>query len=356
MDILQVITDNDRRGAQVFATDLGTAMDKRGHTVRTVALGPGHGGASLGLEVVGSGRVDVRGQLRLRSLATRADVIVAHGSSTAQGTTLSLARTRTPIVYRQISDSLRWAASPWRRARVRLYLSQMAHIVALHRGAETVLHEHFRVPSSKITVVPNGVPIDVFARPSASGRHGSGDHAAARPDRPLVALYLGALAEEKGVRLLVDLAHACPDLDVVAYGTGPMLDELRASAPANLRLEGSTDDPAGALQSADVFVFPSIWGDSMPAVLIEAGLAGLPVVATDVGAAREVVVDGTSGIIVAPGDVDAFVGAVQQLVARPAAERLAMGRAGAAQARERFDIDIVAAQWEAVLERVTDRG
>ena len=87
MKILQVVSDNNRRGAQVFAGDLGTALVERGHAVDTVALEPGsamsaRSGAHLGNPVLAASWPRLRGLRRLRSAMKSADIVIAHGSST----------------------------------------------------------------------------------------------------------------------------------------------------------------------------------------------------------------------------------------------------------------------------------
>ncbi|CAN5652610.1 glycosyltransferase [soil metagenome] len=343
MDILQLITDTDRRGAQVFALDLHESLRALGHRVDTVALRPGAADASLAVEVLGARRWALDGQLALRRRAGSADVVIAHGSSTAAASTVTLGRTRTPVVYRQISDSAAWASSFSRRARVRLYLSQMAHVVALWSGAARVLTEDFGVPADRVTVVPNGVRAQRFLEAPRRVR---------APEERLRLAYLGALTEEKGVEDLVWLAGQRPDLDIVAAGDGPLLASLRADAPANLELPGVTDDPVAFLAAADAFVFPSRWGDSMPAAIIEAGLAGLPAVVTDVGAASELVLDGTTGFVVPPADRAALAAAVGQVVGS-ASLRAAMADAARAHAVN-YDMAPVAERWERVLRGVLE--
>jgi glycosyltransferase involved in cell wall biosynthesis len=88
-------------------------------------------------------------------------------------------------------------------------------------------------------------------------------------------------------------------------------------------------------ERADVFVLPTL-GDCLPVVVMEATAAGLPVVTTDVGALREAVLDGESGMLLEPGDVSALRLAMQTLVAQPEL-RWRMGRAGHALARIKFD-------------------
>ena len=86
---------------------------------------------------------------------------------------------------------------------------------------------------------------------------------------------------------------------------------------------------------ADVFVLPSL-AECLAVVLMEATAAGLPVVTTDVGALREAVHPGESGLLVGTGDTDALFGALTTL-AGDAGLRRRMGREGYRLAREKFD-------------------
>jgi hypothetical protein len=78
------------------------------------------------------------------------------------------------------------------------------------------------------------------------------------------------------------------------------------------------DELAGALEQVDVVVVPSIWYENYPIVIREAFAAGLPVIASDVGALPESVTDGVDGLLFAPGDSDALAAAMQRLVLDPA--------------------------------------
>jgi glycosyltransferase involved in cell wall biosynthesis len=83
-------------------------------------------------------------------------------------------------------------------------------------------------------------------------------------------------------------------------------------------------------------------------VLIEAGLAGLPVVTTDVPGARDVVVDGVTGRIVAVDDEGGLADAVESLLVDPAS-RASMGQAARERCLSEFSLDASARAWERVL-------
>ena len=90
------------------------------------------------------------------------------------------------------------------------------------------------------------------------------------------------------------------------------------------------------LERADVFVHSSRW-EGFGIVLLEAMLAGLPVVATRVSAVPEVVADGETGLLVEAGDAAAFAAALDRLLGDPELARR-LGDAGLARARSEFSV------------------
>lgn len=355
MRILQVITDTDRRGAQVFATDLGAAMAGRGHSIVTVALAPGTQRPGLDVEVLGSRQ---RGFGTLRALRRRmkaVDITVAHGSSTGLACALAGVGPGRPFVYRQISDTRFWASSWSRRLRVAVYLRQARSIVALSEGAEQDLVAHLRLPAWRITVVPNGVPIGSFHVPSPEER-GAARELYGLPQAGFVALYIGALVPEKGVDVAIRAVAEVPGVTLAVVGGGPGRLELErlaaggASGAGDVRFLGVVTDTFPAYAASDVVVLPSKGGDSMPATLIESAFCGLPAIATPIGSITDVVLDGETGIIVPPDDVAAFGAALGRLAAAPEIGRR-LGQAAVAHGIAHFEIEVVADGWLRVLER-----
>jgi glycosyltransferase involved in cell wall biosynthesis len=351
--ILQVVTDTDRRGAQVFATDLHRAIAISGRSVRTVALAPGTVGG-LDLPVLGSKRLGGATLGALRAQVRQSAVVVAHGSSTLPACALTTLGTRTPFVYRQISDSRFWAPTRLRRLRVGRGMARAARVVALWRGSADTVNELFGVPESKLRVVPNGVPTEPFRVADAPMRANMRGQFGLRPDRPTV-LSLGALAREKGVDLAVRAMGRLPDAQLLVVGEGPerlALERLAQEvAPERVVFTGSVAVPADAYAAADLLVLPSRGGDSMPAVLIEAGLCGLPAVSTPVEGIPEIVRDGDTGALVPIGDVDALTGAIARFLAEPPRARR-VGAQARAHCIEHFSIEAVAEQWLSVLAEV----
>jgi len=352
MNILQVVTDPDRRGAQVFAHDLGGALSARGHQVVTVALGRKTvAEAGLDVEVLGHGVRDLRALRALRGRMGAVDITIAHGASTGPACALAGGGRRRPFVYRQISDSRFWAPTRVRRLRVRLALSRARRVVALSEFNRRELVDWIGVPPERIRVVPNGVspapftPADDATRSAARTALGIGDG-------PTVA-FVGALVPEKGGDLAIGCIVALPEVQLAVAGDGPERARLEAlatdRAPGRVHFLGSRSDVVPVYRAADVVVFPTRGGDAMPATIIEAGLCGLPVVATAIGAIPEIVIDGSTGAVVATDHAHELASAVQALLDDPAARRR-LGAAARERCLARYTIDAVASGYEAVLE------
>jgi glycosyltransferase involved in cell wall biosynthesis len=351
--VLQVITDTDRRGAQVFAIDLQGAFERAGVEVRTVALAPGSVGG-LDVPVLGARRVSRRSLAALRAEMRTARVVAAHGSTTLPACAIASIGLRTSFVYRQISDSLFWAPDRLRRLRVRVALSRAAAVVALWQGSAQTLTRHFGVASSKLHVIPNGVPADRFA-PVDEATRAARRAAFGLDERAPTVLSLGALVPEKGVDLAIEAVAALSDVQLLVAGDGPERRSLeglgRERAAGRVQFAGSLTDPRPAYEAADLIVLPSRGGDSMPAVLIEAALTGVPAVATPVEGIPEIVVPGSTGELVAIGDSAALAAAIRRMLD----DRARLGRIAEDARRRalaRFGIDVVAKQWAEVLDKV----
>jgi glycosyltransferase involved in cell wall biosynthesis len=349
-NILQVVTDTDRRGAQVFACDLHAALEERGHQVSTMALAPGDVGG-LDIPVLGPQRLAASTLRALHGEARRHQVVVAHGSTTLPACALALIGTRAPFVYRQISDSLFWASSLRRRVRVRAGLMRAARVVALWQGSARTLHQSFGVPDAKVRVVANGVPPGRFPLRDPAVIAERRTMFSLRRDAP-TAVYAGALVPEKGVDTVLEALAQVPDLQLLIAGDGPERRRLEAlaiqNAPGRVVFAGVLDDVASAYVAGDFVVLASRGGDSMPAALIEAGLMGIPAVSTAVEAIPEIVVDGETGFLATSASPKPFGAAMRRMVDDLDGARR-MGDAARGHCLERYSIDRVAVAWENVI-------
>jgi glycosyltransferase involved in cell wall biosynthesis len=113
-----------------------------------------------------------------------------------------------------------------------------------------------------------------------------------------------------------------------------------------IRLLGHRSDVERLFAALDVFVLPSK-SEGMSNTILEAMASGMPIVATNVGGAEELVDDGRTGFLVPAGDTAALAGAIANLVANPAL-RLEMGTAGRVKAHNEFSLDRMVGDYAAL--------
>ncbi|HST97760.1 MAG TPA: glycosyltransferase [Geodermatophilus sp.] len=182
------------------------------------------------------------------------------------------------------------------------------------------------LPADRVEVLPNPVVAAPSPRPA--------------PGDPPAVLYASRLVAEKGVDTLLDAAGRLPEgVRVRLAGSGRLERAVRARVaaeglPVDVLGPLAPDRVAAELRAAAVAVLPALWWENCPMAVLEAAAQGVPVVASAVGGVPELVDDGTTGLLVPPGDADALSGALTRLLSDPAgAGRL--GRAGWARVRSR---------------------
>jgi glycosyltransferase involved in cell wall biosynthesis len=135
-------------------------------------------------------------------------------------------------------------------------------------------------------------------------------------------LFVGRLTEEKGVRTLLD-AWQTYDLDISLKiaGTGPLeeLVQQAASVNANIQPLGMQTrlEVLAEMEQAYVLIFPSVWYEGLPMTLVEALASGLPCIASNLGAMVEVVTDGETGLLFAPGSAEQLAAKVRWAFQQP---------------------------------------
>lgn len=312
---------------------------------------PSSRAAPLPFEVLGRGRRDPRTWWRGWSVARRADVLVAFGGPPLLVVAVLALVTRRPFVYRQIGDPSYWGQVRFAQLRVGWPLRRAARIVALWAGAGDELVRRYRLDPRRVEVIANARDGERFGPPTGQQRLDA--RAALQLGPEPVALYLGALAAEKRPADAIEAVAAVAGLQLVLAGDGPLRPELEAQAaigaPGRTRFLGSVPDPVPILHAADVLVCPSET-EGMAGCLLEAALVGLPVVATRVGAAEEVVPP-EGGALVAAGDVPALAAAIRSTL--PSAPT--MGPANRRWAEQHFTFEVVVPRWARLLEEVGGR-
>jgi glycosyltransferase involved in cell wall biosynthesis len=226
-------------------------------------------------------------------------------------------------------------------------------------GAALALHQHRLIAHADAVVVPSAAARDrlvALGAPAAAGRdarvvgHVVRDLASSPPPRdparPPSAIVASRLAREKGVEVAIDACRAV-GLPLVVCGEGPLGDELRArAAGADVTFAGrvSHEELGHLRRQASVALVPSRAAETFGLAALEAMAAGLPVVASRIGALAELDGDAT---LVPPGDAAALGHAAVAVAADHAAPGAAL-----AAARRRAAPDVVAPRLAALYEAV----
>jgi glycosyltransferase involved in cell wall biosynthesis len=243
---------------------------------------------------------------------------------------------RVPVVSTRHNDD-RYLLGPFRHVD-RVFARPARRIIAISNAVHRFL-ERAGLPPEKIVTIPYG--LDRLPDGRSAVRP---DELGIARDAP-VALAIGRLIAQKDhatlLRAFARVHERHPDAMLVILGAGPLEAETRHLAD-DLGLGDAVLLPGRLeirdwLERADVFVHTSRW-EGFGLVLLEAMLAGLPVVATRVSAVPEVVSEGETGFLLEPGDEAGIADAVSGLFAEPERAR-ALGAAGLARARAEFSVE-----------------
>lgn len=345
---LHVITSDQRRGAETFAVQLSSSLENRGEVVRLVALRPSREERPHSVAVLGRSRRDPRGLWALRRRAQGADVVVAHGSATLEACTTALVGLNIPLFYRAIGDPHYWVDDRRRRAWIGALLRRTTRVIALWEGAATRLRTMYGLPANQISVIPNGVPGDLFNVASAERRADARRTLGIESGGPHLAV-VGALSPEKQVDVAIRAVASHPKGTLVIAGSGPdrtSLEQLATRiAPGQVHFLGSVD-PRQIYAASDLLLLPSR-SEGMPAVVIEAALMGTPTVAYGVGALPEMLTTGATGHLAPPNDPAAFGRAIDAALNAPISRSLL-----AETFRERYSMESVTTRWIETIHRV----
>lgn len=301
-------------------SELSRAVEAMGHRVRDLYLPKLVNSPSVISYGVSYLRALVRLVAALRS--ERASVVHGFAAFTIKVVVPASILTGVPIVvgvHEVTAKSSIGRVHSWAQrlpaGRVSLFLAVSRYI------ADSLVASGY--PASRVRVVHNGIARSLprLARTRARAQLGL-------PQDCLLLLVVARLSHWKGVHValeafarLVTTETAPAELVIVGGPAEPRDERYRDALVAQaakltiadrVRFTGPRRDVEYFYDACDVVLVPSIEPDPFPTVVLEAGLAGRPVVATSLGGAREAVVPGVTGLVVDPNP-DAFVSALAQV-------------------------------------------
>jgi colanic acid/amylovoran biosynthesis glycosyltransferase len=233
------------------------------------------------------------------------------------------------------------------RHMLREKVAESAFVAAISEyNRELILAECQGEYTDKVTVIHCGVDTAVFQlRPDQPPQENG--------KKPFTILCIGTLHEVKGQIFLVRACQILQEngINFVCHfvGDGPDLPELRenvnqADLTEKVRFHGrqKRETVAQLLQDADVLVAPSVptkdgRREGIPVVLMEAMSSGVPVISSKISGIPELVVDGHTGLLTPPGNVEALASAIQRYYHDPAL-RKRLGTAGRDKVIAEFDL------------------
>ena len=213
-----------------------------------------------------------------------------------------------------------------------------------------------------LVVVPNGFRVERFradtALTSRSIRASIGSE-----NKPLVGMF-GRITAWKGQKVLIQALSQLPEVTAVIVGDSLFTaeDELykrelielaeRLGVADRIQFAGFQPDILPFLKAVDLVVHCSISPEPFGRVIVEAQLAGKPVIATRCGGPAEIIEDGVTGTLVNPDDPGELVSAIEKLLSnRRWAETLA--KSGREAAAQRFELDRILAAWTDFIDRTS---
>jgi len=276
----------------------------------------------------------------------RPDIVHTHSSKAGVlGRRASLStgigqRVHTPHTFAFLFEA---QFSPWKRRLFRKLEERLAReterLIAVSPGEAQTMESSGVVPPDRIRIVPNGIdprrvqqamPLDLT-------------QLGLDPTRPTAAV-IGLLYEGKGQDLALEALRqpGCESLQLLIVGPGPQ-EPLRQQVQQldlgeRVRFTGPRDDVPSILAALDLLILPSRW-EGMPYIVLEAMAAGLPVLATPVDGARDLVLDGVTGTLAQNIEAQSLGQALAGLLAMEPGARAGLGQAGRERVGQLFSLD-----------------
>ena len=336
--MLQVLPALEAGGVERGTLEIASALRDAGARPLVVSAG-GRMAAKLGANHICL-PVDTKNPLglwrnviRLEALITREKVDLVHARSRAPAWSSRVAARRAGIPFVTTFHGTYGARSAAKRAYNRIML-RGDRIIAVSEFIAAHMRETYDCPPARIRVVHRGIDPAVF-NPAVISPHEKTELRTSWgiPAGASVVLLPGRLTRWKGHAILIEALRRLDDASVVAVFAGGTerqgyrreLQELADGLP--VRFIGHADNMTAIYAASDIAVSASIDPEAFGRVITEAGAMGLPVVASSLGAAREILLDGETGWLVPPGDAASLAGGIRLALAATSPAFAARARA-----------------------------
>jgi glycosyltransferase involved in cell wall biosynthesis len=358
MRILHVLDTGYRQGDS-FPSELLRGLARSGLQQQAVVLNSEERDVVLEAPVVELHKNGSRGidaalvkSLRRISLEWSPNVIQAHGGDALKYSAISALGHSGVLVHRGMGVAPKRIRSGPRHRMYRWLVRRATKVVAASEGVARDYVEIFGLSSDRVVTIPNAVDPDRLRPTAASAvvRRGLG-----LPESSLIILSMLPLTWDKNPLAHIEITERVlpgqPDAIHLIIGEGSMRPDLenvivRRGLTGRVRLLGDREDTNDLLHASDVLLFASKvdGNEGLPSSLIEAGMAGRPVIAYDLSGAREAVIDRQTGVLVSRRDTRGLIAGLSRVL-EDGELRAQMGRRAREYCISKFTIEPVSSRY-----------
>ncbi len=353
-----LITDLDYGGAETLVVNLCKKLNSRHWQVKVISMIPPKAFVellnSLDIEVeslgMRRGMPDPRAIFKLARLLRKWRPLVLHSHMVHANLLARIVRLTVsiPVV-------ITTAHNIDEGGRLREYLYRLTDFLTdiTTNVSQAAVERYIKikaVPRHRIRFIPNGLNTNVY-RPSRKFRHKLRNELCI--NQTFVWLAVGRFEAAKDyANMFAAFAQVVCTLEakLLIAGQGTELEKCKKlvkklGIEKQVQFLGIRNDVQELMNVADAYVMSSSW-EGMPMVLLEAAATALPIVTTDVGGNREVVIDGSSGLLVPRKNHGVLADAMLNIMRKPEKERISMGNTGRLHVVKTYDLEHVISMWE----------
>ncbi len=356
MKIIQLITKQQRRGAEIFACQLASALQANGHEVEVLSLFDGDAdlpfeGEIKSLQADPNKRFyDWKSWKKLAEFIGEfePDIIQANASETLKFAGLSqlIFGWNNRIVYRNANQMSGFLRNRIQKTWNKFLLTRVAGIASVAAASANDLNQIFQLKSKPIRVIPIGIDSVEIEEKLKQDLN--------LPLPKSFLIQIGGWVPEKDplgmISIFAKLSADFPDLKLVLLGSGRLEKEMieciqESRLSERIHLIPSQENIFSILSKAKALVMPSKI-EGLPGVILEAMYCEIPVIAYGVGGIGEVLQTGKTGWLVPSGDSDRFHQAIAECLSLPKQELQKITENAKKLVEEKYQIGRIAEDFE----------
>ncbi|RAI85596.1 glycosyltransferase [Algoriphagus yeomjeoni] len=349
MKIFQVIQKPQARGVELFTCLLSEELQKRGHEVTLISIFEGeyhlpYSGKQIHLKRPLANRlVDWKAWKAFAKLVEEEvpDIIQANAADTLKFTVFSkkLFGWKVPIIFRNASQVSLYIKNPWTRRFNEFLYGSVVGIASVSKKSADDFGLVFNFEKlHKVIPIGINIPNKISNEPIL--------------ENPIL-VHIGGFTFEKNHSELIDMygniSKSFPNLTLWLLGDGPLKEKVtqkihKLDLQSSVVFKGNVADPFQSIPPNSILLLPSKI-EGIPAVILEAFANRIPVIAYDVGGISEVLTKET-GWLIPPGDQNAFISAVQEVLQMDQTEKATILDQAFKLVSDKYSIEKISKQFE----------